>query len=243
MKLLMLDVETAPHMAAVWGLWQQNVAINQILKPGYTLSWAAKWYGKRQIFFDSILSGHRPMMYGIYALLREADAVCHYNGSKFDIPTLNKEFLLMSLTPPPPSLQIDLLQVARRRFRLASNKLDYVAQQLGVGKKLAHKGFDLWLECMAKDPIAWKKMEAYNKQDVRLLEKVYTRMLPWIKNHLNLSVLKERPGCPNCGSTDSQRHGYTFTKSCKYKRYQCSACGTWHRDTKSEPRTAHSLAA
>jgi len=103
MKLLMLDIETAPHLAAVWGLYDQNVAIDQIIKPGYTLCWSAKWYGKPKIHFDSILSGHKDMIRGIHDLMDESDAICHYNGTKFDIPTLNKEFLLLGLKPPAPS--------------------------------------------------------------------------------------------------------------------------------------------
>jgi DNA polymerase elongation subunit (family B) len=232
----MVDIETAPHLAAVWGLYEQNVAINQIIKPGYTLSWAAKWHGQSKLYFDSVLSGHEKMIKGIYALLEESDAVCHYNGTKFDIPTLNKEFLLMGLTPPAPSAQIDLLKVARSRFRLASNKLDYVAQQLGLGKKLEHKGFDLWLQCMAKDKKAWKTMEAYNKQDVKLLELVYDRLLPWIKHHPNLSVFNGAPVCPNCASKRSHRRGFEFLRGSKYTRFQCQDCGTWHRDSKSIPQ-------
>lgn len=234
MKLLMLDIETAPHLAAVWGLWQQNVAINQIIKPGYTLCWAAKWYGEKEILFDSILSGHKRMVRGIHELMNDADAICHYNGTKFDIPTLNKEFLLMGLSPPAPSVQIDLLKVARGRFRLASNKLDYVSQQLGLGQKEHHKGFDLWLECMAKKPEAWKVMESYNKQDVRLLEKVYDRLKPWIRNHPNMSVMSGAPCCPNCGSENSQARGYAITLARTYQRFQCQDCGGWHRSQRAE---------
>jgi hypothetical protein len=234
----MLDIETAPHLAAVWGLYDQNVALNQLMKPGYTLSWAAKWYGEKAIHFDCILSGHTKMIKGIYKLLDESDAVCHYNGTKFDIPTLNKEFLLMKLAPPAPSAQIDLLQVARRRFRLASNKLDYVSQQLGLGKKEQHKGMELWLECMAKKKPAWKVMKAYNIQDVVLLERVYDRLLPWIKNHPNMSVLNGYPSCPNCGGNHSQARGISITNGGKYQRYQCTECSTWYRDTKSLQKTS-----
>ena len=230
----MLDIETAPHMAAIWGLYDQNVAINQIIKPGYTLCWSAKWYQDKTIHFDSILSGHKRMIHGIYKLLEESDAVCHYNGTKFDIPTLNKEFLLLGLKPPSPSAQIDLLKTARSRFKLASNKLDYVAQQLGLGKKVEHKGFDLWLECMAKKPDAWATMEKYNKQDVILLEKVYERLLPWIKHHPNLSVYQGGECCPKCASTKSQARGWAVTQAERYQRFQCLDCGTWFRARKCE---------
>ena len=230
----MLDIETAPHLAAVWGLYDQNVAINQIIKPGYTLCWAAKWYGEDEILFGSILDGSRKMIRRVHELLSDADAVCHYNGTKFDIPTLNKEFLLLGLKPPAPYSQIDPLRVARSRFRLASNKLDYVAQQLGLGQKEHHKGFDLWLECMAKKPEAWAVMESYNKHDVRLLERVYERLLPWIKGHPNLSVLEGRECCPNCGSVKSQARGYAVTLARTYQRFQCKECGTWYRNSKAQ---------
>lgn len=235
MRLLLIDIETAPHMAAVWGLWGQNVGINQLIKPGYTLCFAAKWHGDKDVEFHSIATGsHRKMIRAAHKLLSEADAVCHYNGTKFDIPTLNKEFLLAGLTPPTPSKQVDLLKTARTRFRLASNKLDYLAQQLGLGRKEQHKGFELWLECMAKDPAAWETMRRYNVQDVLLLEKVYDRLRPWIKGHPNLSA-EHGHVCPTCASTRLQRRGYQKSRTRTYARWQCRDCGSWSQSVKSEP--------
>lgn len=237
MRILFLDIETAPHLVAAWGLYDQNIAVNQIIKPGYTMCWAAKWRGDKEVMFDSVQKS-RPaaMIKRIHKLLSEADAVCHYNGDKFDIPTLNKEFLLQGLAPPPPAKQIDLLKTARKRFKLASNKLDYIAQQLGLGQKEHHKGMTLWLECMEKDPEAWAVMEKYNKQDVILLERVYERLLPWIKNHPNHGIYDEPgiPVCPNCGSGHLQRRGFALTQANKYARYQCQDCGTWSREPVSE---------
>ena len=245
MRTLLLDIETAPHMAAVWGLWQQNVGISQVIKPGYTLCWAAKWHGEREVLFDSICSGHVRMIRRIHRLMNEADAIVHYNGKKFDIPTLNKEFLLMGLAPTAPAKQIDLLTTARSQFRLASNKLDFVAQALGLGKKLHHKGFGLWLECMAKQPAAWKVMERYNKQDVVLLERVYDRLLPWVKGHPNVALYEDEvePCCPKCASQRLQRRGYLFTNTRKYARLQCRDCGSWMRMVLNEPGVVRLAAA
>jgi hypothetical protein len=230
----LLDIETAPHLATVWGLWQQNVAINQILAAGYTLCWAAKWHGSREIKFDSIKqSTPKQMTARIHRLLAEADAVVHYNGTKFDIPTLNKEFLLHGMAPPAPYAQIDLLRTARTRFRLASNKLDFVAQQLGLGRKTQHKGHELWLDCMNRDVAAWRVMEKYNRNDVVLLEKVYDRLLPWIKGHPNHSVFNREQVCPHCESDNLHARGTAKTKAGEYQRFQCRDCGTWFRDNRS----------
>jgi hypothetical protein len=170
----------------------------------------------------------------VHKLLDEADAIVHYNGSRFDIPILHKEFLLSGMPPPAPSKQIDLLQVARRQFRFVSNKLDYVSQALGLGSKTEHEGHALWVKCMNDDRKAWKIMEEYNKNDVVLLEKVYDKFKAWIKNHPNHNAYSANACCPNCGSSKLQKRGTAITTTRHYQRFQCQQCGTWSRAAKAE---------
>lgn len=230
MKILLLDIETSPNIAHVWGLFRQNVSIKQLMESSYTMCWAAKWYKDKNVMFDSVhKSDPESMLQSIHGLLDEADAVIHYNGTRFDVPTLNKEFLLHGLHPPAPYKQIDLLKTTRTCFRFPSNKLDYVAQRLGVGKKTEHEGHQLWISCMNNDPAAWKRMEKYNKQDVVLLEKIYEKILPWVKSHPNWSTFNDRPGCTKCGSTHVHSRGVYVSPTKKYNRYQCQDCGTWMR--------------
>ena len=102
MKILLIDIEVAPNTAHVWGIFDQNISINQLLESSYTLCYAAKWYGNPKIMFDSVQkSGKDKMLANVHALLDQADAVVHYNGSRFDIPILNKEFLLSGATTKP----------------------------------------------------------------------------------------------------------------------------------------------
>ena len=234
-KVLLLDIETAPNLVHVWGLWQQNVGLPQIIDSGYVLCWSAKWLDQTDIMFSSVYhDGRGTMLQKIHSLIDEADAVIHYNGTKFDIPTLNKEFLVDGLTPPSPVKQIDLLKTARSQFRFPSNKLDYIAQALNLGKKEKHIGHELWIQCMNNDPGAWASMESYNKQDVRLLEKVYHKLKPWIRSPLNLSLFKDTSlCCPSCGGEDYQSRGHYYTTAGKYQRYQCKGCGRWFRNTQS----------
>jgi hypothetical protein len=218
----------------VWGLWQQNVSINQLMESSYVLCYAAKWYGEKDVIFDSVhKSRPKTMLKGIHGLLNDADAVVHYNGTKFDIPTLNKEFLLHSFNPPSPYKQIDLLRVVRSNFRFPSNKLDYVAQRLNLGKKHEHEGHELWVKCMNGDKDAWKRMEKYNIQDVVLLENLYGHLLPWIKSHPNHNLFSDGHVCPNCSSSSLQRRGTAISATGTYQRYQCRSCGTWSQSTKS----------
>jgi len=231
-RILLLDIETAPNVVHVWGLYDQNVGINQILAAGYVMCWAAKWLDVPGVMFSSVHEATaEDMLRGMHELLDEADIVVHYNGDKFDVPTLNKEFLIHGMPPPAPYKSIDLLKTARKRFRFPSNKLDYIAQALGLGGKVKHQGHALWVGCMNGDPASWRTMKRYNKQDVVLLEKVYKIMLPWIDRHPNVAMFvdHDRPICTNCGSEKIHRRGLSSTISRQYVRFQCCDCKTWMR--------------
>ena len=237
MKLLLLDIETAPNVAHVWGLYNQNVGINQILSTGYVMCLAAKWVGEDDVTFRSIQHhGRKKMLAKVHSLLDRADAVITYNGQKFDLPTLRKEFLIERMLPPAPFKSIDLYRVMKSEFRFASNKLDHVLRELKIGKKIAHKGHDLWTACMAGDKDAWERMRAYNINDVVQMEPLYQRLLPWIRVHPNAGLYDEPgiPVCVNCGSGKLQRRGYAKTLANKYVRLQCQSCGTWCREPVSE---------
>lgn len=200
MNILYLDIETAPNEGKFWGLFKQNISINQISKSGYTLCFAAKWADSKEIMFKSVYEhGNWSMMVNMHALLDVADVVVHYNGKKFDIPKLNKEFVLLKMTPPSVYKQADLYHTVRSNFSFASNKLDYVCSELGLGNKVRHKGMSLWDGCMDGNAADWKVMERYNKQDVRLLPRLHKRLLPWIKWPLSYA-LYDPDACPSCGS-------------------------------------------
>lgn len=231
MRILLLDIETSPNTAYVWKLFKENIPLARLIDSSEVMCWSAKWLGEKEIHFDSIRKSHyRMMLKRIHNLLNEADAVIHYNGKSFDIPTLNKEFLLYGFAPPAPYKQIDLINTARSQFRFTSNKLDYISQRLGLGKK-TDTNFQLWIDCMNKDPVAWKQMEKYNKNDVVMLEALYNKLRPWIKNHPNYALYQsETICCPHCGESDFQKRGYSYTSVCRYARFRCNACGTWFRD-------------
>jgi len=230
MRILLLDIETSPNTALVWGLFKQNIAITHLIDSSKTLCWAAKWVGEDEIMFSSLSTATRKkMIKQIYNLLNEADVVVHYNGKHFDIPILNVEFISLGLVPPDTYKQVDLLEVARKHFRFTSNKLDYVLKALKIGAKVEHKGVELWIGCMNNDEASWRKMEEYNIGDVVPLERLYERLLPWITNHPNTALYLAdigSPRCTNCGSVQIIRKGIETTKTQRYQRYRCKDCGT-----------------
>lgn len=179
------------------------------------------------------------MLKEIHSLISEADAVVTYNGDRFDLKILNQEFMMQGMAPPAPYRSIDMLKVMKYRFRGTSNKLDYWLRRLELGQKLTHRGPQLWLDCMNKSikkeirDRAFEEMEEYNCVDVTELEGLYHRVLPWIHNHPNLSILHGEHVCMQCGSSSVQKRGFYYTNAGMYQRFQCNACGTWGRGTKN----------
>lgn len=233
MKTLFIDIETQPNLAYVWDIWNQNIGINQIVESVEMMCFAAKWYGDDEVMFFHGRDDRQQMIAAAWKLLDDADVVVHFYGSKFDVPHLNREFLLNGFPPPSPYKQVDLKQVCSKKFKFTSNKLQYVSTQLGLGGKEEHEGFPLWEKCMKGDLEAWDRMESYNRQDVVLLEEVLEILLPWVSNFPHRHLYDGHGGCPACGSNETlDSAGFAFTKLSKFNQYRCSNCGTYFRDTR-----------
>lgn len=238
-KVLLLDIETSPIISYVWGLFDQNVPLNQIKQDWHLLSWAAKWLGEKKIMYEDQrkaknIEDDSKIAKSIWKLLDEADIVITQNGKSFDIKKLNSRFIAHGFRPPAPFKQIDTLVLAKRYFGFTSNKLAYMTDKLCTKyKKLDHhkfSGFELWKECLAGNLKAWKEMEKYNKYDVLSLEELYNKLMPWDSNKTSFASYEDKvTNKCNCGSTAYQLRGYQLTKTGKYQRYQCLDCGSWFR--------------
>lgn len=233
MRKLYIDIETFPTESRHWGLFQQNIGLNQVQKPGGLLCFAWKWQGERKTYFAK----GEEMYDQAWCVLDEADVVVHYNGKSFDTKHLNAEFFQRAMGKPAPFREVDLLQVVKRNFRFISNKLEFVSRAAGLGGKVQTGGFNLWNDCLAGDEKAWRQMAKYNKQDVVLLEQLEAKLLPWIGTAgLNANLLGGN-GCPTCGEDDYQKRGFRHTPTGSYQRYNCMACGSWFTDGKNVNRT------
>jgi uncharacterized protein YprB with RNaseH-like and TPR domain len=124
-------------------------------------------------------NGKKAMLEKLHQMMDDADLLVGWNSAAFDHKHINREFLENGMTPPSPTRDLDLMTITKANFKFPSNKLDYVAQQLGVGAKVKHSGFKLWLRCMDGEEKAWREMKKYQIQDVTLLVELYDILLPW----------------------------------------------------------------
>lgn len=230
-NILVLDIETAPAQAYVWGLFDQNIGLNQIIKPSRVIMCGMKWVGQKGVAcYDEYQDGEA-MWAAIHEALSSADAVVTYNGNRFDIPKLRGHLVEKGFDPLPPITSIDLLKSVKR-LGFISNKLDWAAGYLGIGHKIAHEGFPLWVKWENKDEKGVAKMRRYCKGDVLLTEQLYKKLLPHIHNHpyLGEGTVHTEHECPHCGQTNRfQRRGFYRTRTTRTQRLQCLECGGWSK--------------
>jgi len=240
MRLLTFDIETMPVEARVFGIWQQNIGLSQIQQTDWMACFAAKFHGERKVHFHSVWDdGARGMALALHRLMDEADAVMGWNSNSFDIPWANRIYLENGKCEPSPYTKVDLMRSVKRKFRLPSYKLEFVARWLGLGGKVRTGGFDLWADVLAGDEAAMRKMRRYNIRDTELTEQVFDKLRAkgWVKGLPN-HALDGGHVCVHCGSEKLQARGFQHTKTRRYQRWQCRSCGGWMQSVASEPGSA-----
>lgn len=232
-RVLFYDIETSPNISYTWGKYDQNVI--DFKREWQLLSFSYKWLGEKEVHCITRLDFNDKTDKGItkalWKLLNEADVVVAHNGKSFDNKKARAKFIEHGLPPTAPFSVVDTKEVAKAHFQFNSNKLDDLGKLLGVGRKVRiTQGFELWLDCMAGKKKAFEEMARYNKQDVKLLERVYLKLLPWMNKHPNIAHIEGRPdACPKCGSKHLQSRGWARTAVSTFKQFQCMACKGWCR--------------
>jgi len=235
-KILLFDLEMSPLECYTWGIYQQFITPEAVIKQSSILSWSAKWLCDNKIMSSRVTVSEaknrkdETIIRELWKLLDEAHVIIAHNCKGFDEKQANTRFILNNLNPPSPYKLIDTLQHSRSRFMFASNKLDYLTKIFDMNKKKS-SGFNLWKRCVTGDEQALDEMQAYNKQDVRALEDLYLKIRPWIKFHPNLSLYYDdmQNRCPNCGNQNIKIKGCYYTVTGRYKAIKCNDCGAYGR--------------
>src|SRR3972149_7901725 len=234
-KILFWDLETSPNVVTSWGLFVGGMlSPNNIVQERTIICGSWKWAGRKGTgsvcVHSSAPADDRTVVQELCNIIRQADAVVAHNGDKFDLRWLNARAVYYGFPPLPAVIQIDTLKIAKAKFKFNSNKLEYLATYLKVGKKIKTE-FDLWKRCMAGDVKALLKMVRYNRRDIVILERVYKRLVPFVPAKVNAQLFGDRPACPSCGKQTMQSRGFSYTVAHKYRRFHRTAtgCGHWTR--------------
>lgn len=228
MNTLYIDIETSPHVAYTWQLYDVRIGLSQLIEPTRVLCVASQMNDEPMRFAAEWQAGGAEVMVNkIWSELDAADAVVHYNGTRFDETHLNREFLQYGLEPPSSYHTIDLYRVIKQRFRFASSKLEQVARELEIRDGKLKTDFSLWKRVMDGDKSAQKEMKAYNEEDVALLVELYDELLPWINRHPNVALYDgdDEMRCTRCNSENLVKDGFHYTSAGRFQRYRCKECG------------------
>lgn len=237
-KILTLDIETAPITAYTWGLFKQDIGLNQIKTDWHLLAFAAKWVGaKKTIYLDNRhnkdITDDKRLLIALSGLLSEADIVVTQNGDAFDLKKINARAVINGLRPIKPVASTDILKEGRKVFSFTSHKLEYVADKINTKyKKLKHAkypGFELWSAILKGDQKAWKEMEVYTIHDVLSTEEIYLKIQGWIQTQAISSFYDDSKIRCRCGSNKLIKKGFAYTPAGKYQIYNCQTCGKWPR--------------
>lgn len=234
-KILLFDLESTPSIAAVFGRFKQNVGLNSVIhEGGWLLSAAWKFLGDSEVSSivltpeEATKADDSRIVATLYEMFEKSDWVVAHNGNSFDVPLFRTRLVMHNFPMHKAVKQVDTLQIAKK-LKFNSNRLDGLAQQIGLIRKMENSGMPLWLDCMQGKQDALDTMQEYNKQDVTLLEEVYLKLRSFNTKTPNAAHYHDddKIRCQVCGSEDVQYTGNSvFTAASEFKEVKCNACGS-----------------
>lgn len=239
--VLSFDFESSPAKGYFFGsIWETNII--EVIEHEQILCVAYKFDdGPVKVIGQDDFKGYKKgilndkeLVKFFAPLLAKADVVSGHNSDQFDIKVFNTRLLAHGLEPIPISKSFDTKRIAKSMFHLPSNKLDDIADFLGIGRKLStHKS--LWFGCEKGNEDSWKYMKKYCKIDVALQYEVLKKVLPFAKQSGDFTFINEDGiTCPNplCLSKHMTKSKNKIVKGGIKIQYQCGQCGSYYTDPK-----------
>lgn len=238
-RRLFFDIETSPNVGFFWRPgFKISLSPESILSERAIICLAYKWQGDPKVHYlkwtksdrnPFVPGDDRAILERFVPIIESAVEVVAHHGDKFDIPWLRARAAIHRLPMSPFIKTIDTKAQSSRGFYFNSNKLDYLAQVSGIGKK-KDTGYDLWKDVMRGDKGALARMIDYCQHDVVLLEQVYLWLEEYNKPKTHYGVMvegTEKWACPRCASGNVKRTLDEVTASGVIQvRMRCLDCRT-----------------
>jgi len=141
-KRLFFDIETSPNIGLFWTAgYKQNISHENIIKERAIICICYKWAGEDEVHsltWDKN-QNDKKLLEQFIKILNDANEIIGHNGDRFDLPWIRTRCLYHRIPIFPNYTTLDTLKNSRSKFKFNSNKLDYIASFLGLGKKI-HTG-------------------------------------------------------------------------------------------------------
>lgn len=242
-RVLLFDLETSAALVYCFGRHKQFINQDAVkIEGGKLLVSGYKFLGDEKV---TVLYNKQAIKRGedyelcvkMLQLFSQADVVVAHNAKGFDLKMLETRCLANGLSALPSVKVIDTLELAKRKFRFPSNKLDSLGAYLGLGRKVSHSGIDLWVRVQEGDEKALSEMIEYCEGDVELLEAVFLELQTrgFISLNYGLYYDDDQVRCNSCGSAHVVKTGRKVTTpSGIFNEYRCMQCGSTSRDKENQ---------
>lgn len=236
-RRLYFDIETSPNIGLFWSAgYKQRIDYSNIIDERAIICICYKWEDEKEVYSLNWTKKKcdKAMLNTFIKIANQADEMVGHNGDKFDLTWIRTRCLFHGIPMFPQYQTIDTLKVSRQKFRFNSNRLDYIANYLGVGSKIKTE-FNLWKDIVLSScPVAMAKMVKYCKNDVVILEKVHKLLSIHIapKTHYGVVFNGDRGTCPECGAGSDQllkQRNKVTASGAKYIVFQCKSCNHYHQ--------------
>ncbi len=223
----------------IWDIESTNLtaSFGTVLCVGY------KWAGHPGIAVPTILDtspksflDDRGLVERFKAVYEEADLTVAHYGRRFDLRMIQTKCAKYGLGPLAPKQMIDTWEVAKRHFKLHSNRLATLAEYFQTPHQKTPITFDDWLQAAHGNRAAMRQVVEHCALDTLTLEEVFNSILPWVpmpaKRLFNPS--NHPLSCTRCGSLNTTRQGLKRTRTRVYQQWKCRDCGSWMRSRTAE---------
>lgn len=206
-KRLFFDIETSPNIVYSWRIgYNLSITPDNIIDERKIICISYKWENDEKIHTLTWDKNQcdRQMLIDFVAIANQADELIAHNADRFDIKWIRTRCIFHRVAIFPHYRTLDTLKKAKSGFNFNSNKLDYIAQFLGVGAKVKHSGFDMWVQVMKGSKEAMSEMVNYCEGDIIVLEDVFLTMQNYIKANTHVGVINNgfKYSCPCCGAEE-----------------------------------------
>lgn len=231
-KRLFYDIETSYNIVKAWRIgFNINLNMEDIIQERAIITIAYKWEGEEDVTVLSWDKGcDKKIIEDFVKVMAESDEMIGHNIDRYDTKFIMARALKHNISVLPKYQSTDTLKLAKKHFMLNSNKLDYIAQYLGIGHKTKHRGMEMWDDIILRnDPKALEEMIEYNVQDVFLTEQVYHKLMEYSLPKVNHASKQtgDKHTCPQCGSNHAELHKtYISGTGTKTRLMNCLNCST-----------------
>lgn len=237
-KILIWDIETTPIKVWTFRLGKQDVGHSQIVDGELTkiITIGYKWHGSRDVYDITWKHGDsKRVIEEFKKIVESADLMVAHNGVGFDVKHVNALALHYKIPPIAwPNIEDTLLQ-SRNQFNFICHRLDYLAKVL-VGSRKQRTDFQLWIDITQYNcKTSLKRMVRYCRNDVRILDKVYTEIKTYTPARTRFesqsaigATFEQKYTCRRCEG-ETKKDGIRVTTTAKKQALRCKSSSCGHR--------------